>query len=167
MASMTFIVEVLYLRPLGMEDGSISDDQISVSSVHGPTFPVPKARYNSTTSWVPNSATDPDNPWIQIDLIDSVFISGIVTQGTGYGGYQWWVTTLYLQYDIPGTGLVYVLDEQGNNKLFAANYDRIADAVIELDHTIETSILRIWIVGYNGVKALRFEIYYIDDLKPL
>ena len=114
-----FCDTVWILEPFGMEDGTITNAQITVSSIHGPTFPAYRARLNSPSCWLPSGTELTASPtsWVNVDLLSIQNISAIVTQGCGYGTYAWWTTTLYVQYDLPGSGLVYVQDEQGNNKV--------------------------------------------------
>ena len=99
-----------------MRDSRITDAQLTRSSIWGTgtTYSEIKARYNSDSCWIPADADQ--SAWVAVDLLSVQTISAIVTQGAGVRG-QWWTTTLYVQYDLPGSGFVYVQDEQGKNKV--------------------------------------------------
>ena len=110
--------------PLGMQDGTIADDQITASSVDtqwqsadpdkccSPWF----ARLNQDTRWQPNrNITGTARRWIKIDLRNRKMVTGIMTQGWGDA----WVESVSVQYENPaGSGqLEYVNDEDGTVKV--------------------------------------------------
>ena len=73
---------------LGMEDGSIPNENIQASSVYS-SFYASRARLNGAF-W----AADPNDiqPWIQADIGYQTYVSEVVTQGDG--SYKNWVTSL-------------------------------------------------------------------------
>ena len=103
---------------LGMEDGSILDNQITASSEwnanHGPS----NARLNrpatppTTGAW--SAKTNNRNQWIQADLGGLKWVSGVVTQGRN-GAYSQWVTRFNVQYSENGQIRNYVEDSNGRN----------------------------------------------------
>ena len=73
-------------KPLGMENGAISDDQITASSIWNSESRASNGRLNliatghsRTGSWM--SKTKDRNQWLQVDFQRSVIITGISTQG--------------------------------------------------------------------------------------
>ena len=84
------------VEPLGMEDGSIRDSQITVSSVYNnhSAKSGPAARLKGLGAWVAHSKDV--HQWIQVDLLVSKMVSGIVLQGRG--AYAKWVTKYKVQY---------------------------------------------------------------------
>ena len=98
-------------RGLGIEDGSIPDDQITASSTlnddpdHGPS----NARLNrprmppTAGGWT--AKTEDLNQWIQVDLSGSAgglkWVTGVVTQGRNGGGARW-VTEFTVSYSTDG-----------------------------------------------------------------
>ena len=67
-----------------MENGEISDDQITALSEHGdpPSHRAPNARLNfnkNSGAW--SAKTNDLNQWLQVDFQRSTIITGISTQG--------------------------------------------------------------------------------------
>ena len=90
--------------PLGMEDKTILDTQLSASSFHNGflgDYVAQKARLNGASYWATAEQNAP-NPWIQVDFLTSanVKIFGIQTQGGTLTTAPYnteWVTTLQIQ----------------------------------------------------------------------
>ena len=105
-----------------MESRLILDFQLSASSSKYPLSGPDKGRLNlnytsnSTTleiekygSWI--AADDDSDPWLQVDFIVNVTISGIATQGEDEG--EAWVTSYELSYGDSKTSLQnYQIDHQ-------------------------------------------------------
>ena len=93
------------LAPLGMEDGSITDDQITASSYDGDYEP----RLNN-----PNGQWSPEfkdlTPWIQVKFSSAVYITAIQTQGSPI--VNRWVTELQIQTGDSEDSLSYIMDEE-------------------------------------------------------
>lgn len=90
--------------PLGMENGTILDSQISASSVFDPNHAAQQARLHfkagrgKAGSW---SAEKNDNSqWLQVDLHQTTRVTEIATQGRN--AYKQWVTQYKLQYGEDG-----------------------------------------------------------------
>ena len=71
------------LYALGMENGVISDSQLTSSSAIS-TDPPSKGRFNSAGGWCATSGDS--SPWLQIDLQQPMVITAIATQGRGGSG---------------------------------------------------------------------------------
>ena len=93
---------------LGVEDGTIPDDQISASSEYIADEAAHKGRLNFQTragGWV--AATNDSNQWLQIDL-DSQYtkVTRVATQGRT-GANTDWVTKYKLQFSNDGVNWQY------------------------------------------------------------
>ena len=102
-------------EPLGMEDRSILDDQITASSEHNPvTHGLLNSRLNHLSgngiagAWTVADADMNVDQWIQVDLRASKLVSGIVLQGRE--DYSQWVTTYKVEYGDDGNSFQYVTD---------------------------------------------------------
>ena len=82
-------------KPAGLEDGSIGDNQITVSSFY-PGRPSSDARLKDGNFWAVFDANPNRNHWIQITFMSNNLIKGIRTQGAALG-YGQWVKTLQVQ----------------------------------------------------------------------
>ena len=86
-----------------MEDGSITDDQITASSEYNQNHGSRNARLNRsqirprTGAW--SAKTNDLNQWIQVDLGGLKIVSGVITQGRN-GENRQWVSKFSVQYSI-------------------------------------------------------------------
>ena len=98
--------------PLGMEDSSISDTQITASSYNSgffaSYFPY-NGRLNSGDYWE-TAEENPINQWIQVDFATQVELSGIQTQGCPNPLHSQWVTMLQIQTGESEDTLEFVMD---------------------------------------------------------
>ena len=73
------------IKPLGMENGTILNSQVSASSKNAWQSSAPLARLNLQpmspllSGWVPNTG-DP-SPWLQVDFLSYAKVTAILTQG--------------------------------------------------------------------------------------
>ena len=95
---------------LGMESGDINNDQIT-SSAFLTGFQPWKGRLNNHGNWKAPSGYD----WIQIDLLHSTVVTGIITQGSPEGHYDYYAT-LHIQYGDSVDTLMFIL-ENGQAKV--------------------------------------------------
>ena len=108
-----------------MADGTIVNEQITASSqflaeplqtLKGTverTYEPWRARLGNIRSWA--TATQyPTSPWIQVDFIDSVAVTGIQIQGGNYtdpyGYYINWIKTFQVQYGDGDTEPTFIMD---------------------------------------------------------
>ena len=84
---------------LGLEDGRVQDSQMTASSHQGTNLEAPSGRLNSPAisgryggGW--RAGRDDPNPWIMVDFLRPVTVTGIITQGRD--ARDQWVT----QYDL-------------------------------------------------------------------
>ena len=84
-----------------MESGAIRDDQITASSFFnyfGVNYEPWKGRLNNKDAHFWSTKTkDPEDPWIQVNMLQQTVVKGIITQG-GLSVNEQWVTELQIQY---------------------------------------------------------------------
>ena len=115
-----------------MEDRSIEDSQITASSYFIVTSPshtyyphLGRLNNEGNDCWG-TAETNPTDPWIQVDFIDSVELYGIQTQGLFYpgsdspptpGGYYVWVEMLQVQTGDSEDSLTFIEDGTGSTEV--------------------------------------------------
>ena len=114
-------------EPLGMEDGRISDSQITASASLDDTRGPSKARLNiEYYAWAIKYPTNTE--WIKIDLAGlggSMLATGIVMQG--YRSYSYWVTKFKIQFGTTVGSLQYIMDSQQEHvsSLFTPGFPKL------------------------------------------
>ena len=99
----------------GMEDGTITNAQITASSFYSiiGLFPLEpwKGRLNDANYWA-TLGSNPSDPWIQVvlSLMEPVTITAIQIQGGTDPGNPEWVTTLQIQTGNSEASLAYIMD---------------------------------------------------------
>lgn len=106
-ANETFLfafLETSISRPLGMQDRSIEQSQLSFSSAHSSG----DRRYESPwlnpgvmtdRTWVPHYN---DEPWLQVNFLRLTKVTEIKTQGRSHAQKQEWVTTYEIAFGNDG-----------------------------------------------------------------
>ena len=109
-------------RPLGLEDGTIFDGQITASSEHNQPEDVYNccdsrfARLNSDGIWIPDIKES--HHWIRINLVANYTVTGIVVQGPGPLAQNWVMTCKVKYEEMAGSGpLVYIMDTGRTDKV--------------------------------------------------
>ncbi|XP_013386073.1 uncharacterized protein LOC106155684 isoform X2 [Lingula anatina] len=154
---------------LGMEDGRISDEQLTASSIRYSSSTPQMARLNNTASgysgaWLP-SCCSYSYEYIQVDLLVPHIITGIAVQN---GGGRWG------SYYVKGFKLLYSNDKltwrihqrvEGEDKIFSgvSSQDRYAIVTNTLEKTISTRYVAIAATSWQNAPALRFELYGCID----
>ena len=98
-----------------MENGAISDEQISASSTYSNETPASIARLflQSGGGWA--AQTYDSNQWLQVDLESQYRVTRVATQGRhNEDNWYQWVTTYKLQYKDDG-GSFQAYKEQGQS----------------------------------------------------
>ena len=110
------LLECEYTYPLGMENGAISDSQISASSQWDSGFSPKNGRLHLRDEQGPEKKgawavrTNNDKQWLQIDLRDQqTKVTRVGTQGRN--GFNQWVTKYKLQYGNDEGSLQYFKEE--------------------------------------------------------
>ena len=100
-----------------MQSGDIRDGQITASSSsgHHPDFQAWRGRLSveRNGAWV---IAHPTDSWIQVDLLRSTVVTGIITQGYGfeyedYEPEEYWIRSLQIQLGNSEDTLVYILED--------------------------------------------------------
>ena len=100
------------MSPLGMENGAISDAQISASSQWDNNLGSHRARLNGnptgkgTGAWC--ALNNDKNQWLQVDLGRYTTVNYIATQGRSDSSQ--WVTKYWLQYSDDGVNFLWYKD---------------------------------------------------------
>ena len=96
-------------KPLGIESGNVTGDQLTASSFYG-SFEADNAILNHEGAWVP--ATNDQDQWLQIDLHRQMVVSGVVMQGRT--DIEEWVTRYLVKSALDGVSWEYVRDERSS-----------------------------------------------------
>ena len=96
--------------PLGIEDGSITNNQITASSYwQGENvYPGWKGRLNNADGcW--SEADGDSTPWIQVAFTSDVIITAIQTQGAESNNFETWAKELQIQTGYSEANLSYIM----------------------------------------------------------
>ncbi|XP_075914179.1 lactadherin-like [Petromyzon marinus] len=153
-------------KPLGMQSGLITDNQLSASSYDGEEEWAPwKARLDlggRVNAWTPSSFVD---SWIQVDLLRVSAVSQVTTQGASRWLSKQFVTSVELASSGDGRSwrAYRAQDATGGPLLFIpANNDSSSHAHVALDPPIVARYLRIYPKGFINRPSLRLEVYGCD-----
>ncbi|XP_022800570.1 uncharacterized protein LOC111338360 [Stylophora pistillata] len=148
-------------KPLGMENGAISDSHITASSENGLKWPAKNARLNYPQggAWAPK--LNPDE-WLQIDFLNyRTSVTSVATQGRSIGNITQWVSTYRLQYSNLEYYFKYFKEDGTNEaKVFSGNIDGNSTVSHDLNPPIIARYVRFLPLTYHGLIAMRVELYY-------
>ncbi|XP_038060617.1 lactadherin-like [Patiria miniata] len=139
-------------QPLGMEDGTIQDERITASSSYY-CCSASEARLNHDNGWIAES--DDANPWIEVDLVESTVVSGVITQG--------YRDTLYVKkYMVaykkqPSSDYEHV-NGNGDIKVFIGYVEGNTLVTSLFDESVVATVVRIEPTEWNVGVALRLEL---------
>nr|CAD7397465.1 unnamed protein product [Timema cristinae] len=157
---------------MGLEDGMLRDEQISVSSVlnddrikYGPS----RARLNSEEEeglgkgWIPSSNSYDE--WIQFDFLEPRNLTGVTTQGGNHGNS--WVEAYTVKYSHDGKVWNPIVDTTGKERVFLANFDSDTPHTNHFEHIVQTRLIRLVPVKWHHDISLRAEVLgcYLPYLK--
>nr|XP_008249942.2 lactadherin isoform X1 [Oryctolagus cuniculus] len=152
-------------KPLGMEGGAIADSQLSASSVHlgflGLQRWAPElARLHRTgivNAW---TASNYDRkPWIQVNLLRKMWVTGVVTQGASRAGSAEYVKTLKVAYSLDGRKFQFIQEADGSgDKVFAGNVDNSGLKTNLFESPLEAQYVRLYPVTCHQGCTLRMEL---------
>jgi len=100
------------------------------------------------------------NKWIQVDYEELKTIYGVVTQGRNVNDYSVinFVKSYNVLYNVEGnTQFKYILDGNGDKKVFPGNSDMQTPVINNFPEPITAQYFRINAVSWNGHIALRFD----------
>lgn len=151
--------------PLGMETGAIADRQVSASSVHlgflalqrwGPEL-ARLHRSGIVNAW---TASNYDrSPWIQVNLLRRMRVTGVVTQGASRAGRAEYVKMFKVAYSLDGKKFKFIQkDGDSGDKIFMGNVDNSGLKVNMFDAPQELQYVRLMPVDCHRGCTLRLEL---------
>eukprot|EP00057_Strongylocentrotus_purpuratus_P025745 XP_011680219.1 PREDICTED: EGF-like repeat and discoidin I-like domain-containing protein 3 [Strongylocentrotus purpuratus] len=152
--------------PVGLESGKVPDSAITISSRRNKKLSKLKVRLNSNSAWV--SATDDEDPWLQIKFDSTFVITAIMTQGRANAEQQR-VTSYTISSSMDGASWTYNQDINTNTvKVYTGNYDSNSVVVHNIFKPIECLFFRIHPkTANNDHRALRLELTGYGPLNDL
>ncbi|XP_068430349.1 uncharacterized protein [Clinocottus analis] len=138
------------LQGLGLEEGNITDNQLSASSSIG-AFTPNKARLNGNSCWMPSGT--PTSSWIQVNLGQTRKVTGIVIQGCPQNDY--WLTKFKIQHSMDGTSWT---DYTADGQFFPGASDGISAVTQLLGSPLSAQYVRVLPLEFSGQAGLRFEV---------
>ncbi|XP_049762052.1 lactadherin isoform X1 [Elephas maximus indicus] len=151
--------------PLGMEGGAIADSQISASSVYlgfmGMQRWAPElARLHRTgivNAWTASNYDK--SPWIQVNLLRKMWVTGVVTQGASRVGSAEYLRTFKVAYSLDGHKFQFIQDAEGlRDKVFVGNVNNNGQKTNLFDSPLETQYVRLVPVVCHRACTVRFEL---------
>lgn len=150
---------------LGLEGGAIADSQISASSVYmgfmglqrwGPEL-ARLYRTGIVNAWTASSYDS--KPWIQVDFLRKMRVSGVMTQGASRAGRAEYLKTFKVAYSLDGRRFEFIQDESGTgDKEFMGNQDNNSLKINMFNPTLEAQYIRLYPVSCHRGCTLRFEL---------
>ncbi|XP_035670035.1 uncharacterized protein LOC118411665 [Branchiostoma floridae] len=147
-------------KPLGMESYAIADAQLNASAALDVDHRPQRARLNARNDanggggWA--AALSDVNEWLEIDLLYSTKVTGLVTQGTF--DLLRWVTTYEVMYSLDRHSWEIITENNGPPKIFQGNTDQNTEVHTYLDTPIVTRFVRIWPKTWHNGIGLRLEL---------
>ncbi|XP_072037292.1 lactadherin-like [Amphiura filiformis] len=139
---------------LGLENGTLTDTQITASSEGSITrsngaikyFAARNARLHHSSYWRPLFSDE--NPWIRVHLDGVHVITGLVSQGSGgYNDKSSCVKSYMVQYQhlsVNASEMEFIKDVTGKSaKVFQANTDSSTMVSIQFDQAITTNTIQV------------------------
>uniref|UniRef100_G1KK71 Coagulation factor V n=1 Tax=Anolis carolinensis TaxID=28377 RepID=G1KK71_ANOCA len=154
--------------PLGMENGAIEVSQITASSYKKTwwsSWEPSLARLNlkgRTNAW--QAKSNNNQQWLQIDLLQSKKITGIITQGAKSMTTEMYVKTFSILYrDDDSTWKSYMDGSVSAAKVFSGNVDSAGQVKNYFEPPIFSRFIRVVPKTWNQSIALRIELFGCDD----
>ncbi|KAM5292288.1 lactadherin [Ctenodactylus gundi] len=157
--------ETSCVRPLGMESGAIANSQLSASSLYmgfmGLQRWAPEMarlhRSGIVNAWT--ASTYDTKPWIQVNLLRKMWVTGVVTQGASLAGSAQYLKTFKVAYSLDGRKFYFLQDEEGSgDKVFEGNVDNSGLKINMFSAPLETQYMRLYPVTCRWGCTLRFEL---------
>ncbi|XP_030839537.1 lactadherin-like [Strongylocentrotus purpuratus] len=151
---------------MGVEDGRIPDSSLTSSSDFDYLHTASDGRLNGgvavheKTAWL---AKDSDtDKWVKIDLGKTSTVTGVIVQGRW--GWEQWITSVKVSYSLDDVTWPYALGPQcGEQKIYAANYDRSTPETILFPRPITARYVRIHPLTWIWHQGMRYEILGIPE----
>ncbi|KAG7499177.1 macrophage mannose receptor 1-like [Solea senegalensis] len=142
--------QTVCLHGLGVEDGLVTDSQLSASSSLG-VFTPDQARLKGNSCWMPSG--NPTSSWIQVNLGPIRKVTGIAIQGCPQNDY--WITKFKIQHSMDGTTWT---DYTADGEFFPGSVDRDTPDTQLLGTPVSAKYVRILPLEFSGQAGLRFDI---------
>lgn len=136
--------------PMGLDDGLLSDTQISASSSFDNLLP--NIRLSAPGVWRPR--LDNLNQYIQFDFLEARNVTGIITKGDN----NIWTTVYKVSYSIDGRQWNPIIDDNGNEVEFLGNFDSSNSKTNLFEKPLRTRFLRIQPVKWHDHIGLKVEV---------
>lgn len=137
--------------PMGLGDGMMADQQVSVSSELAPKVAKENIIIDGPSAWQPLSNTPTE--WIQFNFMEPRNITGVVTQG----GPKGWVKTYKVSYSSNGDQWNPIVDENQNAKVFLGNIDKNTPQTNYFYLPIQTTYLKVTPLKWEKNIQMRIE----------
>ncbi|WAQ93448.1 EDIL3-like protein [Mya arenaria] len=143
---------VVCREKMGMENGHIVTNMITVSSSRDGNLNPASARLNSHGAWTPNH--NDQKQYIQVNFLKPILLTGIITQGSENSGS--YVTSYKVLFSNDGD-IWSPYQDFGQDKNFTGNNNSESMATNWFDHPIRAQYIRVVPLTWQGVIAMRTE----------
>ncbi|WAR09825.1 MFGM-like protein [Mya arenaria] len=144
---------VVCREKMGMENGHIVTNMISVSSSRDGNLNPASARLNSHGAWTPNH--NDQKQYIQVNFLKPMLLTGIITQGRENSGS--YVTSYKVLFS--NDGFIWSpYQDFGQDKIFSGNNNSGSMATNWFEHPIRGQYIRVVPLTWKGVIAMRMEL---------
>ncbi|KAK3611486.1 hypothetical protein CHS0354_039099 [Potamilus streckersoni] len=147
---------------MGMKDGRIRDDMITVSSSRNSAIHPTGARLDSNSAWI--AGVNDRNQYIQVNFLAPRLLTGVTTQGRA--GIPSFVKTYIVTYSYDGFNWNNYQEVSGIDKVFSGNSDSDSHVTHWFIQPIRAQFLRIIPQSWQGVIAMRLEIHGCYETYP-
>ncbi|CAL1296415.1 unnamed protein product [Larinioides sclopetarius] len=141
-------------EPLGADDGIISNFQLTASSKFSDLKSASHGRFSSFSSWTP-AKYDKDQ-YLQIDLLEPVLITGIITKGDP--DVQQWVKSFYVGYSNDSINWRKVENTNGRAKEFTGNTDQDSPVINIFPISVISRYVRVLPTKWHRMSSLRVSL---------
>ncbi|KAL3831915.1 hypothetical protein ACJMK2_023609 [Sinanodonta woodiana] len=147
---------------MGLTDGRIRDDMITVSSSRNGAVHPTGARLDSSSAWT--AGVNDRNQYIQVNFLAPRLLTGVTTQGRA--GIPSYVKTYIVSYSYDGFNWNNYQEVSGIDKVFSGNSDSDSHVTHWFSRPIRAQFLRIIPQSWQGVIAMRLEIHGCYETYP-
>ncbi|XP_023932459.1 uncharacterized protein LOC106176343 [Lingula anatina] len=158
---------------LGMEDGRITDQQLSASSIYTADSTPQMARLNNTASgyrgaWVPRWDHSYANEYLMIDMLVPHIITGIAVQNGGANWINYWMKEFEIMYGNDNLSWRKYQRVEGEDMVFAGISSHARDDIMTytLDRPFSARYIVVSATSWQNAPALRMELYGCHDPNP-
>lgn len=142
---------VVCTDPMGLGDGMMADQQVSVSSELEAKVGKKHIIIDGPSAWQPLSNTPTE--WIQFNFLEPRKITGLVTQG----GPKGWVKTYKVSYSNDAIHWNPIVNERQDEILFFGNIDKDTPQTNYFNLPIQTTYLKVIPLKWDKNIQMRIE----------